>query len=118
MMIQANVIITIAFLVGVIWLQIFLSRRENKWPGLILPILIFLFSIFSVLMLTPWQVTTYINGEHIQTERVVNASVGQMILVLIWWNISTAILLMIYFACRQKIRKKKALEKMTIKDLG
>ena len=34
-----NTLIALAFLVGLVFLQIFLSKRESKWPGLILPII-------------------------------------------------------------------------------
>lgn len=29
------------FLIGLVVLQVFLSKRESKWPGLILPLLSF-----------------------------------------------------------------------------
>ena len=32
-----------AFLIGIVLLQIFLSRTERKWPGLVLPVISFLF---------------------------------------------------------------------------
>ena len=35
-------IIFLAVVIGVIWLQIFLSKKDNKWLGLILPIVAFL----------------------------------------------------------------------------
>ena len=37
------------FLVGGVLLQIFLSRRESRWPGLVLPLLTFLQSLLLVL---------------------------------------------------------------------
>ena len=40
-----TIIFLLALLVGVPLLQIFLSRRESKWPGLILPLLTFLYSL-------------------------------------------------------------------------
>jgi len=119
MMIQANVIITIILLAGVIWLQIFLSKKESKWAGLILPIINFSISILTVLMSTPLFITTYenVNGVITEVDRAEVASVGQMLIMLIWWNISTAVLLLIYFSNRQKMSRNKALEKMAIKDL-
>ena len=39
----------LAALVGGIFLQIFLSRRESRWPGLVLPLLTFLLSLLNVL---------------------------------------------------------------------
>jgi hypothetical protein len=44
-----NILIAIIFLAGIIILQIFLSKRENKWLGLILPIINVIFSIIAVL---------------------------------------------------------------------
>ena len=38
-------IFTLALLVGVIFLQIYLSKRESKWPGLVLPIIAFLWGL-------------------------------------------------------------------------
>ena len=35
----------LAILAGIIWLQIFLSKKENKWPGLVMPIISFLFGL-------------------------------------------------------------------------
>ena len=47
-----TVILTLLFLmavlVGTILLQIFLSRRKSRWPGLILPGLTFLYSLLSI----------------------------------------------------------------------
>jgi len=117
MMIQTNVIIAIVFFIGVIWLQVFLSKRESKWSGLILPILNFSISILTVLMLMSWNEETYVNGVATEMVRAEGANVEQMLMMLMWWNIFTAILLMIYFSCRQKINRNRALEKMAIRDL-
>ena len=37
------------FLIGFVVLQVFLSKRESKWPGLILPLLSFLCSLVMAL---------------------------------------------------------------------
>ena len=78
-----------AFLIGIVLLQIFLSRTERKWPGLILPVISFLFGF-----LYPF-----------------NMSAGTLIWqVFFGWllgNIPTIIFLAIYFACRPK-RKQTA----------
>lgn len=100
-----HTLILLALLVGIVLLQIFLSRRESRWPGLVLPILFFLFSLMYPLN------AVFLPG----------MSTGQLVLqiVLIWLaaNIPTYILLAIYFACREKYRRKKQLEKMNIQDL-
>ena len=44
-----TIIFLLALLVGVPLLQIFLSRRESKWPGLILPLLTFLYALVMAL---------------------------------------------------------------------
>lgn len=55
---MANVIVVVllclaflVFLAGSIWLQIFLSKKQNKWLGLIIPLICFVFSIMAVLSL-------------------------------------------------------------------
>ena len=37
-----SLVFLLALLVGAVLLQIFLSKREGRWPGLILPLLSFL----------------------------------------------------------------------------
>lgn len=95
-------IFALVLLVGMIILQINLSRRESKWPGLVLPIVSFLISfIYPLSMAIP-------------------AVGGFFIALILGWliaNIPTYVLLAIYFACRGKYRKRKQLDKMNIQDL-
>ena len=98
-----RILVVLLFIAGVIVLQIFLSKRESKWPGLVLPIISFLISfIYPLNMAIP--------------------SVGGFVFALIlgWLiaNIPTIVLLTIYFACRGKQRRNKQLDKMNIQDLG
>ena len=92
----------LVFVVGGIFLQIFLSKREGKWPGLILPLLSFLYSMVMALSAVAY------NG---------GVPWGAILASLILGNIPTVILLAIYFACREKFRKRSELDKMTISDL-
>jgi hypothetical protein len=91
--------------VGGIWLQIFLSRKESRVLGLLLPALCFLFSLVTLLnvavteTMTAWEVFSVLAVAFLLS------------------NIPTLILLAIYFACREKRRRKKLLEKMNIQDL-
>ena len=96
-------LIVLIVAVGVLWLQFFLSKKSSKWLGLILPIITFAFSLLYVLNIMDtgslWQ---------------------NMILIvstLLLSNIPTIILLAIYFACREKLKRKAQLEKMNIQDL-
>lgn len=105
MRIAVKLIITLILLVGIIMLQIFLSKRESKWPGLVLPMISFLFGLLYPLnMMAP-------------PEGVTAGFVVQMIIVWLIGNIPTFVLLAIYFGCRDKYRKNKQLDKMNIQDL-
>lgn len=48
-------ILMLVLLVGVPVLQVFLSRRENRWPGLLLPLLTFLYSLVMVCSVTAYE---------------------------------------------------------------
>ena len=103
-MLLANkaIILMLALLVGVPVLQVFLSRRENQWLGLLLPLLTFLNSQVMVC-----SVTAYEGG----------VPWGPILASLISGNIPTAVLLVIYFACREKFRRRSELDKTRIEDL-
>lgn len=92
----------LVFVVGGILLQIFLSKREGKWPGLILPLLSFLYSLVMVCSAVAY------NG---------GIPWGPILASLILGNIPTVMLLAIYFACREKYCKRSELDKMHINDL-
>ena len=105
MRIAVNLIITLVFFAGIIWLQIFLSKKENKWQGLMLPIISFLFGlIYPLNMVAP-------------SDGITAGFIVQMILVWLLGNIPTIIFLTIYFGCREKQHKNKQLDKMNIQDL-
>ena len=98
-------IIFLAVVIGVIWLQIFLSKKDNKWLGLILPIVAFLFGLLYPLnMVAP-------------SDGVTVGFIMQMLLVWLLGNIPTIVLLLIYISCRQKKNRNKQLDKMNIQDL-
>lgn len=91
--------------VGAIALQVFLSKRQRKFLGLILPFGSFLYSMIMVLnvaveeTMTNWQIfftlfSTFFLG-----------------------NIPTIILLAIYFGIREKMKIESELDKTRIKDL-
>ena len=98
-------ILALVILPCIIMLQIFLSKRDSLWPGLILPSISFLFSIaFSLLSFAPSEGISfgYIMGE---------------IIMWLLLNIPTYIFLTIYFICQKKRRCNKQLNKMNIQDL-
>jgi branched-subunit amino acid transport protein len=68
----------LSLLVALCVLQIFLSKRKNKWVGLILPLIAFIFSIL-----------------------LINISTNFIGLVIA--NIPTIIFLIIYFVCQKEM---------------
>lgn len=90
-----NLIVFLTFLGGLLYLQVFLSNRENKFKGLILPILNFVISL-SIIFL--------IMGYTESSEYNILLFTG-MILEFLQWNIPTVILLIIYFIIREKKKK-------------
>lgn len=120
------------FVIGGIILQIFLAKQKNKWLGIILPMLCLLLSIIPVLsvpMYTSGELTmqqlapdeTVIEESIIEQHQqpIVNSgsAIFQIIIIFLLYNIPTAILLLVYFACRESIKKNSQLEKMNIQDL-
>lgn len=94
--------ILFALLAGTVFLQIFLSKRESKWFGLILPIITFIYSllmIFNVAVMAGGEVFWAITA------------------AFLFSNIPTLVLLAIYFGCREKKKKRSLLDKMNIQDL-
>ena len=89
-------------LIGAVLLQRYLSKRESRWPGLVLPGMTSLYALAMALSATvsdggfPW---------------------GPALAAFLLCNIPTVILLTIYALCREKLRKRNELEKMNIHDL-
>jgi hypothetical protein len=123
-------LVTVLFLlivpIGGIILQIFLSKKESKWPGLILPIISFAFSLMvlsgNLLFSVHTGTTTLMeNGEVIEqtTTQVVDDTmiIVTSVYVFVLYNIPTVVLLAIYTACRGKRKRQRDLEKMTVQDL-
>ena len=93
----------LAALVGGIFLQIFLSRRESRWPGLVLPLLTFLLSLLNVL--------------NIADTGSVSENVLLVLVTVLIGNIPTLVLLAIYWAAREKRRIRAQMDKINIDDL-
>ena len=90
-------------LVGGVLLQIFLSRRESRWPGLVLPLLVFLQSLLLPL--------------NLRDTGSVSQNVLTVLVTLLAGNIPTLVLLAIYWAVREKRRVRDQLDKMKIDEL-
>ena len=81
--------IVIVLTVLAVLLQMYLSRLPKRWPGLVLPIIAFLFSLLYPLnMAGP-------GGDR-------GALMAQLLLVWLIANVPTLILLAIYFGARRR----------------
>ena len=99
-------LLLLALLAGGVLLQIFLSRRRSRWPGLVLPGLTFLYSILMVLSVVAYGVA----GES-------GFPWGPVLYSLILGNLPTLVLLAIYWAARERYRMRDQVDKMKIDDL-
>lgn len=91
-------------LVGGVLLQIFLSQRENRWPGLVLPLLTLLSSLLLPL--------------NVMDTGSVSKNILAVVVTLLAGNIPTLVLLAIYWAAREKLRVRDQMEKMGKQDIG
>ena len=103
-MILVLLIVMLVFAVGGVLLQIFLSRRESRWPGLILPLLTLLSSLLLPL--------------NVMDTGSASQNILLMLVTLLAGNIPTLILLAIYWAARKKYRVREQMEKMGKQDIN
>ncbi len=98
-----SLLFLLVFLIGGVFLQIFLSKRESRWPGLVLPLLTFLWSLLGPL--------------NVMDTGSVSRNVLLVLVTLLAGNIPTLVLLAIYWAARDKRRVKDQIDKMKIDEL-
>jgi len=98
-----NIFFLLILIVVPIILQVFLSKQKSKWPGLILPIITFGFSLLSILNIASF-------GNRTNTIFVI-------LTTFLLANIPTIILITIYLSIRKSMKNMNELEKMNIKDL-
>lgn len=123
-------IFVLAALVGIVILQIHLSKKENKWMGLALPIVIFAISLLAVAGMAAYvehSATTqleYIDGDWVTTtipgggnREAIPGAIAGVIYTFLLMNIPTVILLVIYKAARNKKSQQREIEKMSMQDL-
>lgn len=106
MALSFNTIILLLIVSLIIYLQIYFSKMESKWMGLILPGLTLIYSIIVVLNIAEPPVDISISKR-----------IAMVLAAFLTSNIPTIILLAIYAASRQKLKRKSEIDKMNIKDL-
>ena len=128
-----NTLIIAAVFVGIIALEVWLSRRKSRWPGLILPAVTLVLSLLMVLGFAAFsrggataemQVNDQETGEMVYQEQTVETEpdwtlgdAAQLGILLLVGNIPTFVLLGTYYIGREKLRREKMLNKMNIQDL-
>lgn len=105
--------------VGVIALEVYLSRRESKVPGLVLPAITFSGELFILLNVVTNVVMTSVADNAVGgvDSYDVFVTVLNTVLTLLVISMPTIVLLVIYFLCRRGMNRKKQIEKMNIQDL-
>lgn len=105
--------------VGVIALEVYLSRRESKVPGLVLPAITFSGELFILLNVVTNVVMTSMADNAVGgvDSYSVFVTVLNAVLTLLVISMPTIVLLVIYFLCRRGMNRKKQIEKMNIQDL-
>ena len=129
---MANIIFILLMvpIIGIgIFIQVKLSRSENKFLGLILPIITFFFSLMIVLSISVGvfafsEITTSVDGV-VQSTEILESTGGiqkgisalGIFFIFLISNIPTAILGGIYAAERNRMKTNRFVEKMKIEDL-
>ena len=140
----AFLIFLLVFLVGGIFLQIYLAKKESKLFGLILPLITFSISLVVVLnmvVFTSFEYTSFTtsviisqpaDAEWVPTEiveretaetvtggtrNVIPGAIGGVIFTFIIMNIPTIVLLGVFKAVRNKQNRRRDVEKMSVQDL-
>lgn len=104
----AACVILLLVSVGVIVLQVYLSGRESKVPGLVLPGILFLGELF---------VLPNVVSVAFFTAETLAAGCVNVILRVCITLLPTIVLMAVYFLCRRRLDRRKQLEKMNIQDL-
>lgn len=107
-----RILVLVLLLAAVIALQVFLSRRKAWWPGLVLPALEVLYSVFAIVSAIVGYYEVYGQGVPVTASLIYDT-----FLAFLQCNIFTLVLLAIYFVCRRSQKRKKQLDKMNIQDL-
>ena len=99
-----SILLLIILAVGTVLLEIYLAKKPSRWPGLVLPVIFFLFSFIY-----PLNAVNF--GDF--TEAIIAA-------VFSWLaaNIPTVVMLAIYFVSRRRTSVSRARRKMDAQDLG
>jgi len=104
---MALIIIMVAFFSILIWLQIHLSQKENKWLGRIIPISTFILSLPILFLLVDF--STFYLTDGTETGSLSTMNPGTFITYFIYFNIPTFTFIIIYSSIRSRLKRNKLL---------
>lgn len=128
MLMGPNIFLILVLAAGIILLQLFLSGRDSKWFGLLLPAISFgvsLLLVFSLVAYTNIGITSSTISENgiIVSQQIEDTRadfgpvVGQVVITFLLANLPTVVLFSLYGACRGKRKRGLEMGKMQIQDL-
>jgi len=99
-----SLVVIVSFLIGSMFLQIYLSKKENKWLGLILPCITFAVSIASILGVTLSAQVIQSGDVIMQSVEAVKALGGDALSTVLYmfvlYNMPTGVFILIYKSYR------------------
>ena len=104
--------VILALMAAVSTLEVFLAKRKSRWPGLVLPVLWFVYLLLMSVAAVAGYAQAY--GEPLPLSA---GLVWSALLSLVQANIPIYVLLAVYFFCRSGRRRRKQLDKMQVQDL-
>ena len=129
-------LINIVILVGIlgsiigggIFLQMYLSKRANRWIGIIPPALFLVFSLIIVFSMVAFTTTEQLHMEFSDDYRIIAVTTnhlvdygtirfGSVAFTFLYLNIPTLICIVIHAICRKNLKNTKALDRMNVQDL-
>lgn len=106
----------LAATVGVISLQIFLSKKDDRRIGLILPIISFIASLIPAISNTIILLNLKV-GPGVEIDFFNSTMIMVYVNAFLLINIITVVLIVIYLSCRKKRNIQRSLDKMSAQDL-
>jgi len=118
-----SMFVLLTFGVVVVMLQVFLSKVESKWAGVIMPVIVAGISLiasiqFMLRLINTRSFTGMINGVFTEHTTSMSSIIGQTVLIFVLCNIVTGILVAVYTVSRRERNRQRALEIMRVQDLG
>ena len=111
-MLTIKMFVVLAIFAAVCGLEVYLSRRPARWPGLVLPALWFVYTLFAV--------CAAVTGYYFAYETPLPFTIDLLVsfpLSIVQANIPAFGLLAVYFVCRSRRRRQKQLDRMQVQDL-